>query len=89
MIFRSEGKAAVAPTWSPDSDELLFAVGKDLARHLFIIDLNGREPRLLNDQIFTPGRIRNPICRSAGTRISTCNAPASKTVHASQNASVV
>ena len=56
MIYSLPGIAAVAPTWSPDSDQLLFAVGKDLARQLFIMDLNGREPRLLSDQIFTPGR---------------------------------
>lgn len=56
MIYSLRGIAVVAPTWSPDSNELLFAVGKDLARQLFIMDLNGREPRLLSDQIFTPGR---------------------------------
>ena len=26
MIFNSEGNAAVAPTWSPDSKQILFAV---------------------------------------------------------------
>jgi Tol biopolymer transport system component len=56
MIFSLAGIAAVAPTWSPDSDEILFAVGKDLARQLFIMGFDVREPRLLSDQIFTPGR---------------------------------
>jgi len=56
MIFGLAGIAAVAPTWSPNSDELLFAVGKDLARQLFIVGRGGGEPRLLSDQIFTPGR---------------------------------
>jgi TolB protein len=56
MIFSLPGIAAVAPTWSPDSDEILFAVGKDLARQLYIMGFDGREPRLLSDQIFTPGR---------------------------------
>ena len=56
MIFSLPGIAAVAPTWSPDSKELLFAVGKDLARQLFITGLDGAEPRLLSDTIFTPGR---------------------------------
>ena len=56
MIFSLPGIAAVAPTWSPDSYEILFAVGKDLSRQLFIMGLDGREPRLLSDQIFNPGR---------------------------------
>lgn len=56
MIFSLPGIAAVAPTWSPDSNQILFAAGKDLSRQLFIMDLIGREPRLLNDQVFTPGR---------------------------------
>ena len=56
MIFSLPGIAAVAPTWSPTSDEILFAVGKELSRQLFIMGLDGREPRLLSDQIFTPGR---------------------------------
>jgi Tol biopolymer transport system component len=56
MIFSLPGIAAVAPTWSPDGDEILFAVGKDLARQLYIMGTDGEEPRLLSDQIFTPGR---------------------------------
>ena len=56
MLFSLAGIAAVAPTWSPNSDELLFAVGKDLARQLFIMGKDGGGPRLLSDQIFTPGR---------------------------------
>ena len=59
ILYESEGKSAVAPTWSPNSDEILFAVGKDpadLAKQLFIINLDGGEPRLLHDQIITPGR---------------------------------
>jgi TolB protein len=56
MIFSVPGIAAVAPTWSPDGEEILFAVGKDLARQLYIMGTDGEEPRLLNDQIFTPGR---------------------------------
>jgi TolB protein len=56
MIFKSDGNMAVAPTWSPDGSEILFAVGKELARQLFIMSPNGGEPRLLSDKISTPGR---------------------------------
>lgn len=56
MIFSSEGNAAVAPTWSPDSKEILFALGKDLSRQLYIMGFDGREPRLISDNILTPGR---------------------------------
>lgn len=56
MIYKSDGNMAVAPTWSPDGDEILVAVGKELARQLFILDLDGGEPRLLSDKILTPGR---------------------------------
>jgi TolB protein len=56
VIFRSEGNAAVAPTWSPDGKQILFAVGKDLDRQLYIMGFDGRDPHLLSDQILTPGR---------------------------------
>jgi TolB protein len=56
LFFESAGKSAVAPTWSPNADEILFAVGQDLARQLFIMKLDGGEPRLLSDDIITPGR---------------------------------
>ena len=56
MIFSSEGNAAVAPTWSPDSKEILFALGKDLSRQLYIVGFDGREPRLISDNILTPER---------------------------------
>ena len=56
MIFSSDGKAAVAPTWSPDSKEILFAVGKDLSRQLYVMGIDGKDPHLLSDQILTPGR---------------------------------
>jgi TolB protein len=59
VLFTSTGKSAVAPTWSPSGEEILFALGKDptdAAKQLFIIDFNGGEPRLLSDKILTPGR---------------------------------
>jgi Tol biopolymer transport system component len=59
VLFKSAGKSAVAPTWSPGGNEILFALGRDpadVAKQLFILDLHGGEPRLLSDKIFTPGR---------------------------------
>jgi Tol biopolymer transport system component len=56
VIYRSDGNAAVAPTWSPDGEALLFAVGKDVARQLFIMRSDGSDPHLLSDKIITPGR---------------------------------
>lgn len=56
LLFQSDGNMVVAPTWSPDGKEILFAAGKELARQLFIILPDGGEPRLLSDQIITPGR---------------------------------
>lgn len=59
VLFASEGESAVAPTWSPSGDQILFALGDDpgdLAKQLFVINRNGGEPRLLNDNLLTPGR---------------------------------
>jgi len=56
VIFKSDGNAAVAPTWSPNGDQILFAVGKDLTRQLFIMGFDGSEPHLLSDKVITPGR---------------------------------
>lgn len=56
VLFESDGKSAVAPTWSPDGEEILFGLGKDpgdVAKQLFIMDLDGGEPRLLNGKFFT------------------------------------
>jgi Tol biopolymer transport system component len=56
VLFKSNGKDAVAPTWSPDSDEILFALGLDPGKQLFIMSLDGAEPHLLNEKIVTLGR---------------------------------
>jgi TolB protein len=56
LLFKSDGNSAVAPTWSPNGDKILFAVGKDLSRQLFIMGSDGSDPYPLNDNIITPGR---------------------------------
>ena len=56
VFFESHEESAVAPTWSPNSEEILFAVGKDLERQLFIMSLEGGDARLLSEEIITPGR---------------------------------
>lgn len=59
VVFEAEGKSAVAPTWAPNGEEILFALGKDAgdaAKQLFIIPRDGGEPRLLSDKISTLGR---------------------------------
>lgn len=56
LLFKSDGNDAVAPTWSPDGDQILFAVGKENTKQLFIMAFDRRDPQLLSDKILTPGR---------------------------------
>ena len=56
LVFKSDANDAVAPTWAPQGDQILFAVGKDATKKLFIMGFDGRDPHLLSDQILTPGR---------------------------------
>lgn len=42
--------------WSPDGLQILFALGRAENNKLYITDLNGREPQLINDSIDTRGR---------------------------------
>ncbi len=58
-IFKSDGDSAVAPTWSPSGDQILFAVGKvnnAENRKLYIMGSDGRDPQLLSNKFVTPGR---------------------------------
>jgi len=43
-------------TWSPDSTQILFAMGKNDSNKLYIMDFNGRDPKVVNDTIDTRGR---------------------------------
>ena len=55
--FYSEGNKDIHDaTWSPDGKQLVFALGKAENNKLYMIDFNGRDPRLLNNSIDTRGR---------------------------------
>lgn len=43
-------------TWSPDGTQILFAMGKDDNNKLYIMDFNGRDPKVVNDTVDTRGR---------------------------------
>jgi TolB protein len=55
-LYGTSGKDAHDGTWSPDGAQILFALGKGENNNLYITDLNGREPLLLNGSIDTRGR---------------------------------
>lgn len=55
-FYSVSGRDAHDGTWSPDGNQILFAFGRAENNKLYVIDLNGREPRLLNDSIDTRGR---------------------------------
>ena len=55
-LYSESGKDAHDGTWSPDGTQLLFALGKAENNNLYVMDFNGRDPRLLNTLIDTRGR---------------------------------
>jgi Tol biopolymer transport system component len=55
-IYSKSGLDVHDGTWSPDGTEILFAMGKDENNKLYIMDLNGRDPKVVNDTIDTRGR---------------------------------
>jgi len=55
-LYSASGRDAHDGTWSPDGTQILFALGKGENNNLYITDLNGREPLLLNSSIDTRGR---------------------------------
>jgi hypothetical protein len=55
-FYNVSGKDVHDATWSPDGNEILFALGKNENNNLYVTDMNGREPRLLNKSIDTRGR---------------------------------
>jgi len=55
-IYSVSGRDAHDGTWSPDGAQILFAFGRAENNKLYVTDLNGREPLLLNNSIDTRGR---------------------------------
>ena len=55
-FYSVAGRDAHDGTWSPDGSQILFAFGRAENNKLYVTDLNGREPHLLNDSIDTRGR---------------------------------
>jgi TolB protein len=55
-FYSANGKDAHDATWSPDGEQILFALGRGDNNKLYSMDFNGREPRLINDTIDTRGR---------------------------------
>ncbi|MDX1377306.1 MAG: TIR domain-containing protein [Anaerolineales bacterium] len=55
-FYAVEGRDAHDGTWSPDGTQILFAFGRAENNQLYVMDFNGRDPRLLNDSIDTRGR---------------------------------
>ena len=55
-FYSEPGRDVHDGTWSPDGTQILFALGKGENNKLYIMDFNGREPRVVNDTIDTRGR---------------------------------
>lgn len=55
-LYSETGKDIHDGTWSPEGVQILFALGKGENNQLYIMDFNGRDPRLVNDSIDTRGR---------------------------------
>ena len=54
--YRVSGRDVHDATWSPDGDQILFALGRGENNQLYIMDFDGDEPSLVNDTIDTRGR---------------------------------
>ena len=55
-FYSKSGNDVHDGTWSPDGSQILFALGKDDKNKLYIMDFNGRDPKVVNDTIDTRGR---------------------------------
>ena len=55
-LFSESDKDVHDGTWSPDGTQILFAMGKDDKNKLYIMDLNGCDPKVVNNSIDTRGR---------------------------------
>lgn len=55
-FYSASGRDVHDATWSPDGSQILFAMGRGESNKLYIMDNEGRDPRLVNDTIDTRGR---------------------------------
>jgi TolB protein len=55
-FYGSTSQESHSPTWSPDGTQILFAMGRGEHNKLYIIEVQGGDPRLVNDTIDTRGR---------------------------------
>jgi len=55
-FFGSSSQESHDPTWSPDGTQILFAMGRGDHNKLYVIDFDGREPKVVNDTVDTRGR---------------------------------
>lgn len=55
-FYSQPGRDVHDGTWSPDGTQILFALGKAENNQLYVMDFEGREPRLINNTIDTRGR---------------------------------
>ncbi len=54
-FYSASGKDVHDATWSPDGNQVLFAMGRGENNQLYIMDNNGRDPRLVNSTVDTRG----------------------------------
>lgn len=54
-LYSASGKDVHDATWSPDGNQVLFAMGRGESNQLYIMDNSGRDPRLVNSTIDTRG----------------------------------
>jgi Tol biopolymer transport system component len=55
-FYSSPSQESHSPTWSPDGTQILFAMGRGESNKLYIIGVDGGDPRLVNDTVDTRGR---------------------------------
>jgi TolB protein len=55
-LYSKPGNDVHDGTWSPDGSQILLAIGKDDKNKLYIMDVDGGTPQVVNDGIDTRGR---------------------------------
>lgn len=55
-VYRGDGVDIQDPTWSPDGDKVLFAMGAGENKHLYTLNADGTELKIVNKDFTTRGR---------------------------------